>query len=132
MLQLPVGRDVTANVQRAVQGVRKLKADNPQLQLAILPESFNAPYSQEDFPKFAEPVPEGPTCQALSRLARELKIYIIGGSIVERDGSKLYNTCTVWAADGSLIGRHRKVSPLLLTMEFPLNNPNPRRFISSP
>ncbi|XP_017035978.1 omega-amidase NIT2-like [Drosophila kikkawai] len=117
MLQLPVGRDVSANVLRAVRSVKKLKADNPKLQLAILPESFNAPYSQEDFPKFAEPVPEGPTCQALSKLARELKIYIIGGSIVEREGDKLYNTCTVWAADGSLIGRHRKIHLFTMSID---------------
>lgn len=99
------------NVRRALESITQLKADNPQLQLAILPESFNGPYSVEEFGRHAEPVPDGPTCQALSKLASKLGIYIIGGSIIERDArNKLYNTCTVWAPNGQLIGRHRKVS----------------------
>ncbi|XP_030562751.1 omega-amidase NIT2-like [Drosophila novamexicana] len=110
LLQLPVGVDVAANVRQAVDSITQLKADNPQLQLAILPESFNGPYAIEHFGRHAERVPEGRTCQALSQLARKLGIYIIGGSIIERDDqNKLYNTCTVWAPDGQLIGRHRKL-----------------------
>ncbi|BFF88880.1 omega-amidase NIT2-like [Drosophila madeirensis] len=109
LLQLPVGADVALNVRRAAEGIERLKAENPTLQLAILPESFNAPYGVEHFAKYAESVPDGATCQALSRLARKLAIYIIGGSIVEREAGRLYNTCTVWAPNGSLIGRHRKI-----------------------
>ncbi|XP_037730600.1 omega-amidase NIT2-like [Drosophila subpulchrella] len=117
LLQLSVGREVALNVRRAADSVRKLKVDNPRLQLAILPESFNAPYGQEYFPKVAEEVPKGPTCQSLSQLASELSIYIIGGSIVEREGDKLYNTCTVWAPDGTLIGRHRKIHLFTMSIE---------------
>ncbi|XP_017057215.1 omega-amidase NIT2-like [Drosophila ficusphila] len=120
LLQLPVGPEVAENVRRAVDVVRQLKAANPQLELAVLPESFNAPYGQEHFPKFAEPVPDGPTCRALSQLAGELAIYVIGGSIVEREGDKLYNTCTVWAPNGGLVGRHRKIH--LFTMDIEPEN----------
>ncbi|EDV94556.1 omega-amidase NIT2 [Drosophila grimshawi] len=110
LLQLPVGGDVAENVRQAVLGITRLKAANPQLQLAILPESFNGPYGVEHFGQHAERVPDGPTCQELSRLAQQLGIYIIGGSIIERDaGDKLYNTCTVWSPSGQLIGRHRKI-----------------------
>ncbi|KAH8407920.1 hypothetical protein KR222_000802, partial [Zaprionus bogoriensis] len=117
ILQLPVGSNVEENVRQALDSIRQLKVANPKLQLAILPESFNAPYSVQDFPKYAEPVPGGPTCQRLSRLAHELGIYIIAGSFIERDegSNKLYNTCTVWAPDGQLIGRHRKIH--LFTMD---------------
>lgn len=31
------------------------------------------------------------------------------GSIPERDGSKVYNTCTVWGPDGTMLARHRKM-----------------------
>ncbi|TMW46727.1 hypothetical protein DOY81_008188, partial [Sarcophaga bullata] len=108
--QLPCGHNVNENVQNAIEAVKEAKAKNPKVQLAILPESFNAPYGVEYFPKYAEKVPEGPTCQALSKLAQSLGIYIIGGSIIERDAAnKLYNTCTVWSPAGKLIGRHRKI-----------------------
>lgn len=106
-----MGSDVGENVRQALDSIRQLKAANPKLQLAILPESFNASYSVEDFPKYAERVPDGATCQQLSQLAQELSIYIIAGSFIERDtAGKLYNTCTVWSPTGKLIGRHRKVS----------------------
>lgn len=36
-------------------------------------------------------------------------IYIIGGSIPEKDNDKIYNTCTVWDPSGNLIAKHRKV-----------------------
>lgn len=34
---------------------------------------------------------------------------MIGGSIPEKDGDNLYNTCTVWDPDGNLIAKHRKM-----------------------
>jgi predicted amidohydrolase len=37
-----------------------------------------------------------------------LQIYVIGGSIPERDGDKLYNTCTIFSPDGTMVAKHRK------------------------
>lgn len=45
----------------------------------------------------------------LSEISRSLKITIIGGSIPERTGDKLYNTCCVFGTDGKLMAKHRKV-----------------------
>ncbi|XP_060649918.1 omega-amidase NIT2-like [Drosophila nasuta] len=118
VLQLPGGSNVSANVRQAVEHIAQLKAANPQLQLAILPESFNGPYAIEEFGKHAESVPDGPTCRELSQLAKKLAIYIIGGSIIERDANnKLYNTCTVWSPTGKLIGRHRKIHLFTMHIE---------------
>ncbi|KAM8706906.1 hypothetical protein ACLKA7_011068 [Drosophila subpalustris] len=118
VLQLPVGNNVSENVRRAVGHIVQLKAANPQLQLAILPESFNGPYGIEHFGKHAERIPDGATCQQLSRVAQKLAIYIIGGSIIERDeNNKLYNTCTVWGPNGNLIARHRKIHLFTMNIE---------------
>lgn len=45
----------------------------------------------------------------LSEVSRSLKITIIGGSIPERSGDKLYNSCCVFGTDGNLLAKHRKV-----------------------
>lgn len=45
----------------------------------------------------------------LSELSRLLKITIVGGSIPERSGDRLYNTCCVFGTDGNLKAKHRKV-----------------------
>lgn len=79
--------------------------------VVALPECFNSPYGTKYFGEYAEVIPTGETCQSLSNIAKELSIYLVGGTIPERDPSddKLYNTCTVWGPDGSLITKFRKV-----------------------
>ena len=72
-------------------------------------ECFNSPYGVKYFPEYCEPIPDGPTIQALSQAARDHGVYLIGGSIPEKDGDRLYNTCPVFDPSGSLIAKHRKV-----------------------
>lgn len=45
----------------------------------------------------------------LSEVAPAQGITIIGGSIPERDGGRLYDTCCVFGMDGKLKAKHRKV-----------------------
>uniref|UniRef100_A0A0V0GXA8 Putative ovule protein n=1 Tax=Solanum chacoense TaxID=4108 RepID=A0A0V0GXA8_SOLCH len=45
----------------------------------------------------------------LSEVSRSRKITIIGGSIPERSGDKLYNSCCVFGTDGKLLAKHRKI-----------------------
>lgn len=48
----------------------------------------------------------------LSEVSSRLKITIVGGSIPERCGDKLYNTCCVFGTDGKIKAKHRKVEAL--------------------
>lgn len=76
-------------------------------------EIWNSPYSNDSFPAYAEDIDAGgdasPSTAMLSELSCSLKITIVGGSIPERSGDKLYNTCCVFDADGKLKAKHRKV-----------------------
>eukprot|EP01129_Flabellula_baltica_P009107 TRINITY_DN3663_c0_g1_i2.p1 TRINITY_DN3663_c0_g1~~TRINITY_DN3663_c0_g1_i2.p1 ORF type:complete len:214 (-),score=57.82 TRINITY_DN3663_c0_g1_i2:89-730(-) len=45
----------------------------------------------------------------LIEMAKKHGVYIIGGSIPERDGDVLYNTCVIVNPFGGIIGKHRKV-----------------------
>lgn len=76
-----------------------------------LPEAFNFAYDakKEVFNNVAEDVPDGETCRHLSLLAKKYAIYIVEGSIIERENGKLFNTSTIWNANGKLIARYRKV-----------------------
>ncbi len=84
--------------------------------MVVLPEMFNCPYSSELFAGFAEEYPAGETAAMLAETAKARKLYIFGGSIPERDGSQVYNSCLVFGPDGSLLARHRKVH--LFDVEF--------------
>ena len=73
-----------------------------------LKECFNSPYGIQYFAKYAEKIP-GQTTEMLSLLAKELKVFLVGGSIPEEDGGKYFNTCTVFSPDGEMVAKHRKV-----------------------
>ena len=74
-----------------------------------LPEFFNTSVptdstTKDDLLKVAEPVP-GPITDAISAKAEKHKIYIVAGSIVEKAGDKLYDTCPFIGPNGKLIGK---------------------------
>ena len=77
-------------------------------QVISLPEMWNCPYSNDYFREYAE-VEDGPTVKFLSDLAAKHDIYLIGGSIPELDGDKVYNTSFSFDRSGQIIGKHRKV-----------------------
>ena len=66
------------------------------------------PYSNDYFREYAE-AEDGPTVKFLSDLAAKHDIYLIGGSIPELDGGKVYNTSFSFDRSGQIIGKHRKV-----------------------
>lgn len=112
LLQLKVGKDKTANIQNAIQRIRSVISDTrPKPLIVALPECFNCPYGTKYFPEYAETIPDGITCQSLSQIAKELEIYLIGGTIPEKDNknNSIYNTCTIWSPNGDLMAKHRKV-----------------------
>ena len=73
-----------------------------------LPEMWNCPYANEYFREYAETA-DGAAVSFMSKLAEELGIYLIGGSIPELEGEKVYNTSFSFDRKGRIIGRHRKV-----------------------
>lgn len=107
LIQMGVEKDVNTNLQKAKAKIAEAKAGGAKL--ISLPECFNSPYGTDNFPKYAESVPDGPSCQILSQAAKEHGIYLVGGSIPEKDNDKLYNTCTVWNPEGELLLKYRKM-----------------------
>ena len=102
-IQMPVSADKTANIQRACNMVRWSGA----VDIAVLPEMFCCPYDNALFRDYAEEE-GGEAWQAMSALAREKQIYLVGGSIPELCEGKLYNTCYVFDPEGKCVARHRK------------------------
>ncbi|KAH7138497.1 nitrilase family protein-like protein [Dendryphion nanum] len=116
LVQLACTADKAHNLSHARTKV--LEATKAGAKIVVLPECFNSPYGTKYFPQYAEtllPSPptesQSPTFHALSKLAKEANIYLIGGSIPEREEStkKLFNTSLTFAPDGKLLATHRKV-----------------------
>ncbi|MGQ9512439.1 carbon-nitrogen hydrolase family protein [Thermodesulfitimonas sp.] len=105
--QLDVRHDKRENLARARELVHR--AARRGAELVVLPEMFVCPYAAELFPRYAESYPGGEALQMLSQAAREEQLYLVGGSIPEREGDRLYNASFVFDPEGRLIARHRKV-----------------------
>jgi len=77
-------------------------------EIVVLPEMYNCPYTREYFKKYAV-LGHSSAVAAMSSWARELGILLVGGSVPETEGDKIYNTCFVFDKQGRQIARHRKV-----------------------
>lgn len=79
-------------------------------ELVALPELWSCHGLESVYRENAEPVP-GPTTEFLSRLARGLGIYLLGGSILEGEpgAERLHNTSTLFAPSGELVAIYRKI-----------------------
>lgn len=106
LVQMKVIDDKEANLSRAEEMIKKAVGQGAKL--IILPEMFNCPYEAAKFPVYAEEV-GGPTWQKLSIIAREIGVFLIGGSIPELDGDRIYNTSYIFDDQGRLIAKHRKM-----------------------
>jgi predicted amidohydrolase len=78
--------------------------------LVALPELWSCHGLDEVYRQNAEPVP-GPTTNFLGDLARELGIYLLGGSILEGDpgAQRLSNTSTFFDPSGAMTAVYRKI-----------------------
>ena len=79
-------------------------------QLVALPELWSCHGLEKVYRENAEPVP-GPTTDFLGKLARQLGIHLIGGSILEEvaGSEKMYNTSTLFDPSGEMAAVYRKV-----------------------
>lgn len=94
-----------ATAERLIRSAAASGAD-----LIALPELWSCHGLERAYGENAEPIP-GPTTGFLGGLARELGVYLLGGSILEnRPGSdKLHNTSTFFGPDGELAAVYRKI-----------------------
>ena len=75
----------------------------------VLPEMFNCPYSNEKFIEYCEEEKDSYTLNIISKLAKSNQIYILAGSIPEKEDEKLYNTSYLFNKNGNIIAKHRKM-----------------------
>jgi N-carbamoylputrescine amidase len=98
------------NMETAITQIRL--AVKQGAQVVCLPELFQTQYfcQREDLTLFdlAEPIP-GPATERLGAVARELKVAIVASLFERRAAGVYHNTAAILEANGSLLGKYRKM-----------------------
>ena len=109
-VQMSCAKDPEANLSKAVQKIKEAAAKGAQI--VCLQELFRSLYfcDTEDYDHFklAESIP-GPSTDALSKLAKELGVVIIASLFEKRTSGIYHNTTAILDADGSYLGKYRKM-----------------------
>jgi N-carbamoylputrescine amidase len=110
LVQMSCSADGKANLEKAIAGVKD--AASKGAQIVCLQELFTSLYfcDVEDYENFklAEPIP-GPTTDALSAIAKETGVVIIASLFEKRAQGLYHNTTAVLDADGTYLGKYRKM-----------------------
>lgn len=109
LIQQLSGQTYKNNIKKALQLIKKAVSDGGEI--ICLPELFLTDYFCKNYDEWhfdlAEPVP-GPTVKTMQEAAKEHEAVILC-SIFEKDGPLYYNTLAVIDADGSYLGKYRKM-----------------------
>ena len=98
--------DADYNFAHAEALVRAAGADRPDV--VVLPETWNTGFFPADLAPCADRDGER-TRETFSRLARELSVNIVAGSVADRRDGRFYNTCYVFDREGRPIASYDKI-----------------------
>src|SRR5580704_15804704 len=110
LVQMRCTANPDENLSRAIDKIREAAARGAQI--ISLHELFRSEYfcRKEDAELFnlAEAVP-GPATEALAKIAKDKKIVLVVSLFERRAAGVYHNTCAVLDADGSFLGKYRKM-----------------------
>ncbi|KAJ6638191.1 Omega-amidase NIT2 [Pseudolycoriella hygida] len=120
LVQMHITKSKDVNLTNAMTLIRRaVHKYDPKL--VVLPEYFNYFFDKQTVEEHAEYIPNGTTYTALMNIARELRIYLVGGSIIERDEKNkhmFYNTTMVFNPTGEMIAKYRKIHLTDMEMDY--------------
>ena len=110
LVQMKSTKNAEENLFRAIEKVKEAAARGAQI--ICMDELFRGEYfcRTEDAALFdlAEAIP-GPATNALAEVAKEKKVVVVASLFERRAAGVYHNTCAVIDADGSCLGKYRKM-----------------------
>lgn len=97
---------IDANLILAEKFLRAAAADGAEL--LLLPEMFYCGFDMQNAANYVQTM-NGEVVSMLRSVAADCKVFVVGGSIVERKKEGLFNTSVVLDRSGSIIAKYRKI-----------------------
>jgi predicted amidohydrolase len=112
VLHMAIRPSLDENLKAAKTQILKAAKQKPTL--IALPEYFTVPNCMAEFTDAAAISKE--TCDKTLDFLQDISvkignIYLLGGTVLQEDCGKYYNTSTLWK-NGSLIAKYKKISPI--------------------
>jgi predicted amidohydrolase len=112
ILHMEIRNSLEANITAAKTAV--LKAADQKPVLIALPEYFTVPNCMGDFTNAAE-ISKATCKKTLDFLQKSSaiigNIYLLGGTFLQEEEDKYYNTSTLWR-NGTLLAKYKKINPI--------------------
>jgi omega-amidase len=112
LLHMEIRNTLEKNITAAKAAVLKAAKQSPAL--IALPEYFTVPDCMADFAD-AQKISQETCAKTLNFLQDISKkigdIYLLGGTVLEEDSGKYYNTSTLWK-NGFLLAKYKKINPI--------------------
>lgn len=106
LCQIHVVDDKEQNIKKAIEMIKNAIAKNADF--IVLPEMFNCPYENEKFIEYGENEKDSQTLKKIAEISKENQVYILAGSIPEKENEKIFNTSYLFE-NGKIIAKHRKM-----------------------
>jgi omega-amidase len=112
ILHMEIRNTLKDNLTAAKTAVLKSAEQRPAI--IALPEYFTVPNCMANFtdaPKISHET-STKTIQFLQEVSKTIsEIYLLGGTVLQEDKGKYYNTSTLWK-NGQLIAKYKKINPI--------------------
>ncbi|MGF3523249.1 MAG: carbon-nitrogen hydrolase family protein [Candidatus Bathyarchaeia archaeon] len=113
LVHMKVRPNLESNLAAAERGIQEASKQKPAF--IALPEYFSVPNNMEQFNDAKSISKETylATIRFLKQISQQYpEVYLAGGTVLEEDAGKFYNTATLWKG-GALIGTYRKRNPIV-------------------
>lgn len=112
-----VAWDEKATIAKMRQIINRVKTSFPWVQMVVFHElcpsglvQFDEKPSNDAWQRIIQEIP-GSISDSLCDIARREKLWLVPGSMYEKDGDKIYNTALAISPDGEIVAKYRKIFP---------------------
>ncbi len=117
VIHMKIRTTLQENLAAAETAIQTAAKQNPAL--IALPEYFTVPDCMANFtnaPKISKETCTK-TLEFLQKISSQIgNIYLLGGSVLQEDNDKYYNTSTLWK-NGEMMASYKKINPITAEVE---------------